>query len=111
MLDVKSVFELILQSAIIMEFSTLQFCKIQLSPTLTYGPTLTEGPIFQFLPIITGPVTKESWDISVFFPITMLPLISESLPIESMEKKWLDGFLTGFKVDDSQSGVQRKLFD
>jgi len=36
--------------------------------------------------------------------------ISESLPTESTEKKWLDGFLTGFRVDDSQSGVQTKLF-
>lgn len=35
--------------------------------------------------------------------------ISESLPLESTEKKWLDGFLTGFKSDDSQSGVQSKL--
>jgi len=78
MLDEKSILELILQSAIIIEFSTLQFCKIQLSPTLTYGPILTAGPILQFLPIITGPVTKESLDISVPFPITMLSLISES---------------------------------
>mgnify|MGYP006438074837 FL=1 len=36
--------------------------------------------------------------------------ISESLPLESTEKKWLDGFLTGFKSDDSQSGTQSKLF-
>jgi hypothetical protein len=36
--------------------------------------------------------------------------ISESLPLESTEKKWLDGFLTGFKADDSQSGTQSKLF-
>ncbi|MCH7560424.1 MAG: DUF1156 domain-containing protein, partial [Thaumarchaeota archaeon] len=36
--------------------------------------------------------------------------ISESLPIESTEKKWIDGFLTGFRADDSQSGVQSKLF-
>jgi len=36
--------------------------------------------------------------------------ISESLPIDSTEKKWLDGFLTGFRVDDSQTGVQTKLF-
>jgi putative DNA methylase len=35
--------------------------------------------------------------------------ISESLPLESTEKKWLDGFLTGFKSDDSQSGTQSKL--
>jgi len=35
--------------------------------------------------------------------------ISESLPIESIEKKWLDGFLTGFKSNNSQSGVQSKL--
>jgi len=35
--------------------------------------------------------------------------ISESLSQESTEKKWLDGFLTGFRVDDSQSGVQTKL--
>lgn len=35
--------------------------------------------------------------------------ISESLPPESTEKKWLDGFLTGFRADDSQSGVQTKL--
>jgi putative DNA methylase len=36
--------------------------------------------------------------------------ISESLPLESTEKKWSDGFLTGFKSDDSQSGTQSKLF-
>jgi len=36
--------------------------------------------------------------------------ISESLPLESTEKKWLDGFLTGFKSEGSQSGVQSKLF-
>lgn len=36
--------------------------------------------------------------------------ISESLPMESIEKKWLDGFLTGFKSDDSQNEVQSKLF-
>ena len=30
--------------------------------------------------------------------------------LESIEKKWLDGFLTGFKSDDSQIGVQSKLF-
>ena len=36
--------------------------------------------------------------------------ISESLPIESTEKKWIDGFLTGFKRGDSPSGVQSKLF-
>ena len=37
--------------------------------------------------------------------------ISESLPIESTEKKWLDGFLTGFKADESQNGIQSKLYD
>ena len=36
--------------------------------------------------------------------------ISESLPIESTEKKWLDGFLTGFKIDGSQGTNQSKLF-
>ncbi len=36
--------------------------------------------------------------------------ISESLPLESTEKKWLDGFLTGFKSDDSEDSSQRKLF-
>ena len=36
--------------------------------------------------------------------------ISESLSLESTEKKWLDGFLTGFKSDDSQVGSQKKLF-
>lgn len=36
--------------------------------------------------------------------------ISESLPLESIEKKWLDGFLTGYKSDDSQSTNQSKLF-
>jgi putative DNA methylase len=35
--------------------------------------------------------------------------ITESLPIESTEKKWLDGFLTDFKSNDSQSGTQSKL--
>ncbi len=34
--------------------------------------------------------------------------ISESLPQESTEKKWLDGFLTGFRVDDSTNS-QTKL--
>jgi adenine-specific DNA methylase len=36
--------------------------------------------------------------------------ISQSLPKESTEKKWLDGFLTGFRTDDSQTAVQTKLF-
>jgi len=36
--------------------------------------------------------------------------ISESLPLESIEKKWLDGFLTGFKSDNSQGTNQAKLF-
>ena len=36
--------------------------------------------------------------------------ISESLPQESTEKKWLDGFLTGFRADNSQTGGQTKLF-
>jgi putative DNA methylase len=36
--------------------------------------------------------------------------ISESLPLESTEKKWLDGFLTGFKSEGSQSETQTKLF-
>jgi putative DNA methylase len=35
--------------------------------------------------------------------------ISESLPLESTEKKWLDGFLTGFKLDGSQGRSQSKL--
>lgn len=36
--------------------------------------------------------------------------ISESLPQESTEKRWLDGFLTGFRMDLSQVGAQTKLF-
>jgi len=36
--------------------------------------------------------------------------ISESLPQESTEKKWLDGFLTGFRTDGSRDGTQTKLF-
>ncbi len=36
--------------------------------------------------------------------------ISESLPLESTEKKWLDGFLTGFKSDNSHNSSQSKLF-
>ena len=36
--------------------------------------------------------------------------ISESLPIESTEKKWLDGFLTGIKAEDSHNDYQSKLF-
>ena len=36
--------------------------------------------------------------------------ISESLPQKSKEKKWLDGFLTGFKVYDSPNEIQSKLF-
>ena len=36
--------------------------------------------------------------------------ISESLPQESTEKKWLDGFLTRFGTDYSQTGTQSTLF-
>jgi putative DNA methylase len=36
--------------------------------------------------------------------------ISESLHLESTEKKWLDGFLTGFKSDNSHGTNQSKLF-
>ena len=36
--------------------------------------------------------------------------ISESLPLENTEKKWIDGFLTGFRAEDSQRGIQSKLF-
>jgi len=36
--------------------------------------------------------------------------ISESLSIESTEKKWLDGFLTGFKSENSSETSQSKLF-
>ena len=36
--------------------------------------------------------------------------ISESLPLESTERKWIDGFLTGSRTEDSQSEVQSKLF-
>jgi hypothetical protein len=36
--------------------------------------------------------------------------ISESLPLESTEKKWLDGFLTGYKSDNTQDESQSKLF-
>ena len=36
--------------------------------------------------------------------------ISESLSIESAERKLLDGFLTGFKSEDSQGTNQSKLF-
>ena len=36
--------------------------------------------------------------------------ISESLPQESTEKKWLDGFLTRFRTDYSQTGTQSTLF-
>ena len=35
--------------------------------------------------------------------------ISESLPLGNTEKNWLDGFLTGFKSEDSQSTNQSKL--
>ena len=75
MLDDKSVLASILQSAMIIDSSILQFFKIQLSPTEMYGPNLTAGPILQFLPIIAGPVTKESLEISVPLPITILSLI------------------------------------
>ena len=51
-LDDKSTFEFILQSDIMIEFSMLQFFKIQLSPMLVYFPIRTAGPILQFLPII-----------------------------------------------------------
>ena len=36
--------------------------------------------------------------------------ISETLPLESTEKKWLDGFLTGFKSENSSETSQSKLF-
>ena len=36
--------------------------------------------------------------------------ISESLPLESTEKKWLDGFLTGFNAYDAPDNIQSKLF-
>lgn len=36
--------------------------------------------------------------------------ISESLPPESTEKRWLDGFLTGFRTGSSGKGTQTKLF-
>ena len=36
--------------------------------------------------------------------------ISESLPQESTEKKWLDGFLTGYRAEHTQNGAQTKLF-
>ncbi|KFM20183.1 Site-specific DNA-methyltransferase Type III restriction system mod subunit protein [Marine Group I thaumarchaeote SCGC AAA799-P11] len=36
--------------------------------------------------------------------------ISESLPVESTEKKWLDGFLTGYRAGATQSEIQSKLF-
>ena len=36
--------------------------------------------------------------------------ISQSLPQENKEKKWLDGFFTRFEVDDSQPRTQTKLF-
>ncbi len=75
--------DFILQSSIIIEFSISQFCRIVLSPTLTYGPSLTAGPIVQFLPIITGPTTTESWDIVEFFPITILFLILASISIKN----------------------------
>lgn len=36
--------------------------------------------------------------------------ISESLPQDSKEKKWLDGFLAGFSVGDPGAATQTKLF-
>ena len=54
-----------------MEFSISQFFIFELSPTLTYGPILAEGPITQFSPIIVGPFTNESLEIVEFFPITI----------------------------------------
>jgi len=36
--------------------------------------------------------------------------ISESLPDEIQEKKWLDGFLTGFTDSGKTDGKQTKLF-
>ena len=36
--------------------------------------------------------------------------ISESLSQESKEKRWLDGFLTGFRMNSSQIATQLKLF-
>jgi len=36
--------------------------------------------------------------------------ISESLPQDSKEKKWLDGFLAGFRVGDPDAATQTKLF-
>lgn len=40
---------------------------------------------------------------------TISKAISESLPLESTERKWIDGFLTGFRSNESQDGVQSKL--
>ena len=36
--------------------------------------------------------------------------ISESLSTESTEKRWLEGFLTGFRTGNSRVGTQTKLF-
>ena len=38
-------------------------------------------------------------------------LIEESLPPESKEKKWLDGFLMGFRINDLSINNQTKLFE
>jgi hypothetical protein len=36
--------------------------------------------------------------------------ISSSLSLESVERNWVDGFLTGLRTDDSQNPIQTKLF-
>jgi len=54
------ILESILQSAIMIEFSTSHRFMVEPFPTLTYGPILAEGPMWQFSPIITGPLTKSS---------------------------------------------------
>ena len=65
----------------IIEFSILQFSRIELSPTLTFGPNVTFGPILQFAPIIDGPCIEEFEEISVSLPITVLPYTVEPLSI------------------------------
>ena len=67
----------------IIEFSILQFSKIQSSPMLTYGPNFTAFPILQFLPMITGPIIEESCEISALLPTMILPLVEISFSIRN----------------------------
>lgn len=56
---------LFLQFSMIIDSDTSHLFSTQLSPTETYGPSLTAGQILQFFPIMTEPVMNESCDMNV----------------------------------------------